>query len=107
MSRSDEQNAAEEESEESIYAGALRHRPEPLGALAQTTRFSEHEIKLMYRGFKQECPSGMVDEEAFKNIFCQFFPLGDASQYAHFVFNSIKHKQSGKVNFEVREHLRQ
>ncbi|RVE42060.1 hypothetical protein evm_013289 [Chilo suppressalis] len=26
--------------------------------------------------------------------------VSDASQYAHFVFNTIKHKQSGKVNFE-------
>ncbi|GBP11432.1 hypothetical protein EVAR_92937_1 [Eumeta japonica] len=25
----------------------------------------------------------------------------DASQYAHFVFNTIKHKQGGKVSFEV------
>ncbi|XP_026325348.1 Kv channel-interacting protein 1-like [Hyposmocoma kahamanoa] len=54
----------------------------------------------MYRGFKQECPSGVVDEEAFKHIFSQFFPLGDASQYAHYVFKTIKHKQTGTVNFE-------
>ncbi|XP_053622750.1 Kv channel-interacting protein 4-like isoform X2 [Plodia interpunctella] len=89
----------EEEYEESEF-GLSRHRPEPLGALARSTRFSRHEIKLMYRGFKQECPSGVVDEEAFKHIFCQFFPLGDATQYAHYVFNTMKHKQSGKVNFE-------
>ncbi|KAI5639290.1 EF-hand domain pair domain-containing protein [Phthorimaea operculella] len=80
--------------------GSARHRPEALGALAKSTRFTPHEIKLMYRGFKQECPSGVVDEDAFKHIFSQFFPLGDASQYAHYVFNTIKHKQSGKVNFE-------
>ncbi|CAB3251209.1 unnamed protein product [Arctia plantaginis] len=93
----------QEECEESVLAGVpVRHRPEPPGALAQVTRFSAHEIKLMYRGFKQECPSGVVDEEAFKNIFSQFFPLGDATQYAHYVFKTIKHKQSGKVNFEVR-----
>ncbi|PZC71630.1 hypothetical protein B5X24_HaOG212868 [Helicoverpa armigera] len=92
----------EEECEESIFpTGVARHRPEPPGALAQSTRFTPHEIKLMYRGFKQECPSGVVDEEAFKNIFCQFFPLGDATQYAHYVFKTIKHKQSGKVNFEL------
>ncbi|KPJ03860.1 Calsenilin [Papilio xuthus] len=42
----------------------------------------------------------MVDEESFKNIFCQFFPLGDATQYAHYVFNTVKHKQRGKLNFE-------
>ncbi|KAJ8704779.1 hypothetical protein PYW08_012099 [Mythimna loreyi] len=93
--------SSEEECEESIFpTGVVRHRPEPPGTLAQSTRFTAHEIKLMYRGFKQECPSGVVDEETFKNIFCQFFPLGDATQYAHYVFKTIKHKQSGKVNFE-------
>ncbi|XP_013196246.1 Kv channel-interacting protein 4 [Amyelois transitella] len=91
--------AHQEECEESL-CGSARHRPEPLGALARSTRFTRHEIKLMYRGFKQECPSGVVDEDAFKHIFSQFFPLGDATQYAHYVFNTIKHKQSGKVNFE-------
>jgi hypothetical protein len=24
----------------------------------------------------QECPTGMVDEDSFKHIFSQFFPLG-------------------------------
>ncbi|XP_046429980.1 Kv channel-interacting protein 1-like isoform X1 [Neodiprion fabricii] len=77
-----------------------RHRPEELTTLAATTRFSRKEIQLIYRGFKQECPSGLVDEEAFKQIFSQFFPQGDASQYAHYVFNTMKRKQSGKISFE-------
>ncbi|XP_076262304.1 Kv channel-interacting protein 4-like isoform X4 [Rhynchophorus ferrugineus] len=54
----------------------------------------------MYRGFKQECPTGMVDEESFKHIFSQFFPLGDATNYAHYVFNTMKQKQTGKISFE-------
>ncbi|KAK9889264.1 hypothetical protein WA026_004542 [Henosepilachna vigintioctopunctata] len=35
----------------------------------------------MYRGFKQECPTGMVDEDSFKHIFAQFFPLGGGNWY--------------------------
>ncbi|XP_043481432.1 Kv channel-interacting protein 1-like isoform X1 [Leptopilina heterotoma] len=77
-----------------------RHRPEELATLAATTRFTRKEIQLIYRGFKQECPTGLVDEEAFKKIFSQFFPQGDASQYAHYVFNTMKRKQSGKISFE-------
>ncbi|KAL6435163.1 hypothetical protein ACFW04_005330 [Cataglyphis niger] len=77
-----------------------RHRPEELATLAATTRFSKKEIQLIYRGFKQECPSGLVDEDAFKQIFSQFFPQGDASQYAHYVFNTMKRKPSGKISFE-------
>ncbi|XP_058807243.1 Kv channel-interacting protein 1-like isoform X2 [Phymastichus coffea] len=81
--------------------GLLRHRPEDLTTLSAKTRFTRKEIQMIYRGFKQECPTGYVDEDAFKHIFSQFFPQGDASQYAHYVFNTIKHKQtSGKINFE-------
>ncbi|CAK1592788.1 unnamed protein product [Parnassius mnemosyne] len=90
----------QEECEESTSL-PVPYRPEPPAALARASRFSPHEIKLMYRGFKQECPTGMVDEESFKNIFSQFFHLGDASQYAHFVFNVVKHKHGGKLSFEV------
>lgn len=54
----------------------------------------------MYRGFKQECPSGMVKEETFKIIYSQFFPRGaDASQYAHFVFNTFDQDHTGAITF--------
>lgn len=55
---------------------AGRHRPEELATLAANTRFTKKEIQLIYRGFKQECPSGLVDEDDFKKIFAQFFPQG-------------------------------
>ncbi|GLV37682.1 uncharacterized protein CBL_13955 [Carabus blaptoides fortunei] len=78
----------------------IRYRPEELEKLTSTTKFTRKEIQLMYRGFKQECPSGMVDEESFKQIFAQFFPQGDATNYAHYVFNTIKQKNTGKISFE-------
>ncbi|KAK3095373.1 hypothetical protein FSP39_013906 [Pinctada imbricata] len=54
----------------------------------------------MYRGFKQECPSGIVNEETFKKIYAQFFPQGDSSAYAHYVFNAFDHNKNGSINFE-------
>ncbi|KAI5741736.1 hypothetical protein M8J76_016663 [Diaphorina citri] len=78
-----------------------RYRPEELTKLAKTTKFTRKEIQLIYRGFKQECPSGMLDEESFVHIFAQFFPQGDATQYAHYVFNTIKHSQTSKITFEL------
>ncbi|GFY32949.1 calsenilin [Trichonephila clavipes] len=54
-----------------------RYKPERLDALCKTTKFSRKEIRLMYQGFKQECPTGVVTEENFKDIFAQFFPQGD------------------------------
>ncbi|XP_041983512.1 Kv channel-interacting protein 4-like [Aricia agestis] len=89
-----------EDTASTAWCPGSRYRPEPPDTLAKASHFTAHEIKLMYRGFKQECPTGVVDEESFKNIFCQFFPLGDATQYAHFVFNTMKPKQRGKLNFE-------
>lgn len=53
-----------------------RYRPDSLKALSTITRFSEAEIKHIYRGFKAECPSGIVREEKFKHIYSQFFPTG-------------------------------
>uniref|UniRef100_T1JPF4 EF-hand domain-containing protein n=1 Tax=Strigamia maritima TaxID=126957 RepID=T1JPF4_STRMM len=78
----------------------VRHRPEGLEALCRQTKFTKKEIQHMYRGFKQECPSGTIDEETFKDIYGQFFPLGDARPYAHHVFNALDTTRNGCVNFE-------
>ncbi|CAL4152291.1 unnamed protein product, partial [Meganyctiphanes norvegica] len=77
-----------------------RYRPEDLEKLAKCTKFNKKEIQLIYRGFKQRCPTGLVDEEGFKNIFTQFFPQGDATGYAHYVFNTFKHNHQGQICFE-------
>lgn len=53
-----------------------RYRPDSLAQICKTTKFSESEIKRMYRGFKAHCPNGMVKEETFKIIYGQFFPQG-------------------------------
>jgi len=89
-----------EEDADELNLHVARYRPEDLDKLARTTKFSRKEIQLIYRGFKQECPTGLVDEDAFKAIFAQFFPQGDATQYAHYVFNTIKQNASGQISFE-------
>ncbi|KAF4522370.1 hypothetical protein B566_EDAN012227 [Ephemera danica] len=52
------------------------YRPESLEALCRATRFSGPELKRIYRGFKAECPSGVVREDTFKGIYSQFYPQG-------------------------------
>ncbi|XP_036823953.1 calsenilin isoform X4 [Oncorhynchus mykiss] len=47
-----------------------------------------------------ECPSGLVDEETFKTIYSQFFPQGDATTYAHFLFNAFDMDRNGSIRFE-------
>ncbi|XP_014665339.1 PREDICTED: Kv channel-interacting protein 1-like isoform X2 [Priapulus caudatus] len=78
----------------------VRYKPEGLDALCKTTRFSRKELQMMYRGFKQECPTGMVNEDTFKDIYAQFFPQGDASQYAHYVFQLFDQNRNGHISFE-------
>ncbi|XP_027697632.1 Kv channel-interacting protein 1 isoform X2 [Vombatus ursinus] len=76
------------------------HRPEGLEQLEAQTNFSKRELQVLYRGFKNECPSGVVNEETFKQIYSQFFPHGDASMYAHYLFNAFDTTQTGSVKFE-------
>ncbi|XKL64540.1 hypothetical protein PGB90_004626 [Kerria lacca] len=52
------------------------HRPHSLKALCRTTKFTEKELKRIYRCFKSECPTGIIKEEAFRNVYSQFFPQG-------------------------------
>uniref|UniRef100_A0AAV2LNH9 EF-hand domain-containing protein n=1 Tax=Knipowitschia caucasica TaxID=637954 RepID=A0AAV2LNH9_KNICA len=88
-------NVAEEGEVSTVW-----HRPEGLDRLVQQTNFSKKELQILYRGFKNECPSGVVDEETFKNIYSQFFPQGDSSTYAHFLFDAFDTQNNGSVNFE-------
>ncbi|KAI1898618.1 hypothetical protein AGOR_G00074240 [Albula goreensis] len=76
------------------------HRPEGLEQLEAQTNFTRRELQALYRGFKSECPSGVVNEETFKQIYSQFFPHGDASTYAHYLFNAFDSTQTGSIKFE-------
>ncbi|KAH9418284.1 Kv channel-interacting protein 4-like [Dermatophagoides pteronyssinus] len=67
-----------------------RPKHDGLDALCQMTHYNKKELKLIYQGFKQECPNGYCSEEEFVNIFSKYFPQGDATKYAHFVFNTLR-----------------
>uniref|UniRef100_A0A8C6KGH2 EF-hand domain-containing protein n=1 Tax=Nothobranchius furzeri TaxID=105023 RepID=A0A8C6KGH2_NOTFU len=87
------------------------HRPEGLDQLEALTNFNKRELQVLYRGFKNECPSGVVNEDTFKQIYSQFFPHGgevltvssaasDASTYAHYLFNAFDTGSTGSIKFE-------
>ncbi|XP_075424762.1 Kv channel-interacting protein 4 [Ascaphus truei] len=86
--------------EDEMEMATVRHRPEALELLEAQTQFTKKELQILYRGFKNECPSGIVNEETFKDIYSQFFPHGDASSYAHFLFNAFDTDHNGSVSFE-------
>lgn len=79
---------------------AGRHRPQGIQALCRSTKFTRDELQLLYRGFKQACPTGKVTESVLRDIYAKFFPHGDTSRYAHYVFNSFDNDKSGEITFE-------
>ncbi|XP_078449105.1 uncharacterized protein LOC144717564 isoform X2 [Lampetra planeri] len=89
--------------EDDLELSPVCHRPEGLEILQEQTKFNRKELQILYRGFKNECPNGIVNEDSFKDIYSQFFPQGDASTYAHHLFNAFDVDQDGCVSFEVGE----
>uniref|UniRef100_A0A8C3SRA4 Potassium voltage-gated channel interacting protein 2 n=1 Tax=Chelydra serpentina TaxID=8475 RepID=A0A8C3SRA4_CHESE len=86
--------------EDEFELSTVCHRPEGLEQLQEQTKFSRKELQVLYRGFKNECPTGLVNEENFKQIYSQFFPQGDSGTYAAFLFNAFDTDHDGSISFE-------
>ncbi|XP_077561581.1 uncharacterized protein LOC144177875 isoform X2 [Haemaphysalis longicornis] len=80
---------------EEVEVAAVRCQPERIEDLCKATKFSRQELKFMYQGFKQVCPTGVVHENTFRDIYAQFFPQGDVSQYAHYLFQAFDQDHNG------------
>jgi len=78
----------------------VRCRLSSLDSLCKKTELSRTQLRALYRGFKQECPTGCVDEDEFKAIYEKFFPIGRSDSYAHFIFNTFDSDKTGSVTFE-------
>ncbi|XP_065563768.1 Kv channel-interacting protein 1-like isoform X2 [Artemia franciscana] len=86
---------------EELDSPVTRCRPaDCIEHICESTNFSRKEIQLMYRTFKQDCPSGAVYEETFRLIYSQFFPHGDASRYASYVFKAFDEQNCGCLSFD-------
>ncbi|TNN71776.1 Kv channel-interacting protein 2 [Liparis tanakae] len=86
--------------EDDFELSIVCHRPESMDKLQEQTKFTKKELQVLYRGFKNECPCGVVNEENFKIIYSQFFPQGDSSMYAHFLFEAFDTDKNGSIGFE-------
>jgi len=68
--------------------------------LSEKTKFTPDEIKHWYEGFMKDCPTGKLTRAEFSKIYNQFFPTGDPSAFAQFVFNVFDDNGDGSIEFE-------
>ena len=54
----------------------------------------------MTPGFLKDCPSGMLTKQEFQKIYKQFFPFGDPTSFADYVFNVFDSDKSGSIDFK-------
>ncbi|KAF2835622.1 EF-hand [Patellaria atrata CBS 101060] len=71
-----------------------------LADLQKATHFDKKELQQWYKGFLKDCPSGMLTKEEFQKIYKQFFPFGDPSSFADYVFNVFDADKSGTIDFK-------
>eukprot|EP00842_Homolaphlyctis_polyrhiza_P004318 jgi/Hompol1/4888/HPOL_004000-RA len=72
---------------------------ETLAELSQTTRFDKKELQLWHKGFIKDCPKGVMDKKDFQLIYKQYFPFGDPSKYAHYIFRLLDRNGNGELDF--------
>merc|ERR1719186_1096116 len=78
-----------------------RYRPNTIAGLCEATGFSPMEVKRMYWSFKNECPTGLVNQETFHAIFSKFFPTGaNLSCYSNYIFYAMDQEKNGVLTFQ-------
>ncbi|XP_074654362.1 neuronal calcium sensor 1-like isoform X1 [Tubulanus polymorphus] len=68
--------------------------------LTEITYFDKKELQRWHKDFMKDCPSGFLRKEEFQSIYQQFFPHGDPTTFANFVFNVFDANRDGYISFK-------
>ncbi|KAJ2977663.1 hypothetical protein NQ176_g4244 [Zarea fungicola] len=87
-----------------VILGALIHSSPsyepPSHRFAFVARTPLIPLPFFHVGFLKDCPSGMLSKQEFQKIYRQFFPFGDPSSFADYVFNVFDSDRSGTIDFK-------
>lgn len=73
---------------------------EELEDLQKATQFNAKQLRKWYKDFIDDCPSGYMTKEEFKQIYGQFFPSGDPTRFVDYVFNVFDIDKNGVITFK-------
>ncbi|KAI7882195.1 calcium-binding protein NCS-1 [Lichtheimia hyalospora FSU 10163] len=73
---------------------------EQVKELQNCTHFNKKELQEWYKGFLKDCPSGQLTKPEFQKIYKQFFPYGDPSRFADYVFDVFDGDKNGTIDFK-------
>jgi len=73
---------------------------EQLQELQKSTLFERKELQQWYKGFLKDCPNGALTKPEFQKIYKQFFPFGDPTTFADYVFKVFDSDRSGTIDFK-------
>jgi len=79
---------------------AKKLTPEEIRDLETLTYFTKKELRKWYKDFVRDCPTGELKLDEFQNIYKQFFPNGDPSKFASFVFSVFDSNNDGHISFK-------
>merc|ERR1712212_862679 len=73
---------------------------EDLDFLVSHTHYTQDTIIEWYKGFKQDCPDGQLNPEAFMKIYSKCFPMGNASEFCDHAFRTFDTDKNGFIDFK-------
>lgn len=74
--------------------------PDMTSKLLDQTKFTEQELRQWYKGFMKDCPSGKLSKEEFSSIYEKFFPQGNPTAFAKYVFDVFDENRDGTIEFD-------